>query len=59
MKKRFYIIILNETDSEALQTAVDEELKSLQDEENEIIDVDVKPDYPYGYLGIIKYSFKT
>ena len=60
MDKRFYILILRVTGDKSIQTMIDEELISLQNDGNIIIDVDVKLErigYPYTYLGLIKYSY--
>lgn len=55
-KQRFYTLLLNAGKIEDLQSKLDEELRMLQDDENEIIDVVFSSDQ-YKYHATIKYKF--
>lgn len=59
IQKRIFTLILQSQGIISLQQGLDEELKSLQEDGNQIINVDVKPDsHPNFYLATITYSYQ-
>lgn len=58
-QKRIFIQILEAQGLITLQAGIDEELKSLQEDGNQIINVDIKPDIHHtnSYMAIITYSY--